>query len=268
MTVNDIVRTCSLFLFDLDGTLYLGDELFPFTAELLRELKKHGKEYRFITNNSSKNPQDYVEKMARLGLSTQPEEFITSGLVTAHFIKDHFPEKRLYVCGTASLKAEFAAEGLRLTDSPEETDAIVLGCDTELNFKKIDDICRVLCTREVPYLATHPDESCPTEYGKMPDCGALARFLYTATGKMPQIIGKPEPLMAQLAMKLVGTPKEKTAVIGDRVETDIESGISAGTYTIFVESGAETDAAQKQFGAQADVVLPDAGKMIDALQAL
>ena len=146
--VNKRFENIILFLFDMDGTLYIGNRLFDFTEELLSSIKRAGKKYLFITNNSSKSVNAYVEKLARLGIKATAEDFLTSSQATAWYLKKNYPGKRLYVCGTQSLKAELRENGFEITEDTEKTECIVMGFDTELTFKKLDDVSKMLCTKE------------------------------------------------------------------------------------------------------------------------
>ncbi len=266
MEKNELLRSKRLYLFDMDGTLYLGDQLYPFTTALLEKLKQTGRKYLFMTNNSSKSVEDYIVKLGRLGIPATRQDFITSSQATAYYLKEHFPGKRLYVCGTQSLKRELASEGFPITEAVEDTEVIVMGFDTELTFQKLYDVSYLLLTRaEIPYIATNPDYVCPTEFGSVPDCGSVCDMIYNATKKRPIVIGKPSPLMPQLAMQQWGYSREETAVVGDRIYTDVKSGIQAGITGILVLSG-ETDA---EILAASDVkphlVLKDAGEILAAL---
>ena len=138
------LRALRLFLFDLDGTLYLGETLFPFTKELLATLRKTGRDYLFMTNNSSKSVADYVKKLRRLGIPAEESDFVTSAQATLEYLRATCPGKALYVCGTASLQAELAAGGFQVTADYREAQAVVMGFDTELTFRKLEDVCRIL----------------------------------------------------------------------------------------------------------------------------
>ena len=230
-----------LFLFDMDGTLYLGERLYDFTNELLATIKARGGKYMFMTNNSSKSVSDYIKKLARLGICASEDDFITSSQATGYYLKKNYLGKVLYVCGTESLKAEIRGQGFEITDQLEKVDVVVMGFDTELTFKKLEDVSKLLLLREnIPYIATNPDYVCPTEFGSVPDCGSVCDMLYNVSGRRPLVIGKPEPLMPILAMDKWGYTKEETVVIGDRIYTDIKSGIAADVSTILVLSGETT----------------------------
>lgn len=236
----DALKNIKLFLFDMDGTLYLGDRLYDFTKELLSTIKKQGKRYLFMTNNSSKSVEDYIKKLEKLGIEAEYSDFITSSQATAMYLKDTCPDDKLYVCGTESLKQELRNSGFTVTEDLDEVDCIVMGNDTELTFKKLDDVSRLLSTREVRYIATNPDYVCPTEYGSVPDCGSVCDMIFNATGKRPLFIGKPEPAMPKIAMEMTGFKPTETVVVGDRICTDIKSGKNAGCVTILVLSGEAT----------------------------
>ena len=259
------MKDLKLFLFDMDGTLYLGDRLFSFTTELLAKIKATGGRYMFMTNNSSKSVVAYIEKLRKLGIEATEDEFITSSQATAYYLKNNHPTAKLYVCGTESLKTELRSQGFTVTENLDEVECIVMGFDTELNFKKLHDVSFMLCTRQLPYIATNPDYVCPTEFGSVPDCGSVCDMIFNATGKRPVVIGKPEALMPQLAMERTGYTKQQTAVIGDRIYTDIKSGINAGTVTVLVMSGETTQGILDASPDKPDFVLADAGLMIPEL---
>lgn len=263
---NSVLKEVKLFLFDMDGTLYLGDRLFDFTNELLATIKANGGRYMFMTNNSSKSVKDYIIKLEKLGIKADYDDFITSSQATVFYLKNHHPNATLYVCGTQSLKDEFIKEGFSLTEDTEKTECIVMGFDTELNFKKLHDISYMLCTRELPYIATNPDYVCPTEFGSVPDCGSVCDMIYNATGKRPVVIGKPEALMPQLAMEKTGYNEKQTAVIGDRIYTDIKSGINANTVTVLVMSGETTTEILENSPEKPDIVLPSGKEMLEIIK--
>ena len=263
---DNIIKKIQLFLFDMDGTLYIGDQLFPFTKQLLETIREQGRRYLFMTNNSSKSVADYVKKLERLGIHATEEDFITSSQATAYYLKKHHPKDRLYVCGTESLRRELQKEGFCVTDELSEVDCIVMGFDTELTFRKLEDVSRLLLTRELPYIATNPDLVCPTEFGSVPDCGSVCEMIFNATEKRPLVIGKPSPLMPQLAMEKWGCTGEETAVIGDRIYTDIKSGLNAGAVSILVMSGETTEEILNQSPDKPDIVLSDCGEITKALK--
>ena len=260
-----VISNIKLFLFDMDGTLYLGNRLYDFTPELLKKIRETGRDYMFMTNNSSKSVVDYIKKLKGLGIEATYDDFITSSQATSWYLQKHHAGATLYVCGTESLKEELRAGGFAVTGDTEKTDVIVIGNDTELTFKKLEDISRMLLTRDIPYIATNPDYVCPTEFGSVPDCGSFCDMLYNATKKRPLFIGKPEPLMPKLAMEKRGTDGTQTAVVGDRIYTDIKSGINAGAVSILVMCGETTQEILDTSSDKPDIVLCDTGEILKYL---
>ena len=256
-----------LFLFDMDGTLYLGERLYDFTNELLATIKARGGKYMFMTNNSSKSVSDFIKKLARLGIHATEDDFITSSQATGYYLKKNYLGKVLYVCGTESLKAEIRGQGFEITDELEKVDVVVMGFDTELTFKKLEDVSKLLLLREnIPYIATNPDYVCPTEFGSVPDCGSVCDMLYNVSGRRPLVIGKPEPLMPILAMDKWGYTKEETVVIGDRIYTDIKSGIRADVSTILVLSGETTREILEKSPEKPSYVMESGRELLDILK--
>ena len=263
----DKLKQKKLFLFDMDGTLYLGDRLYDFTNDLLAEIKKNGGKYMFMTNNSSKSVDDYIKKLNRLGVKAEYDDFITSSQATAYYLNKHYCDKTLYVCGTNSLKEELKSNGYKITENLDEVEVIVMGFDTELTFKKLEDVSKLLLLRpDIPYIATNPDYVCPTEFGSVPDCGSVCDMLYNVSGRRPLVIGKPEPLMPLLAMDKWGYTKEETVVIGDRIYTDIKSGLNAGVTTILVMSGETTYEILEKSRQKPDYVMESAREILVALE--
>lgn len=260
------IASIGLFLFDLDGTLYLGDVLFPFTKELLRAIRAKGKKYLFMTNNSSKSVEDYVKKLTRIGVDCADDDFVTSAQATIRYLLQNHAGLPLYVCGTRSLKAELGAAGLTVTENADEAGCVVMGYDTELDYKKLLDVSRLLTERpDMPYIATNPDLVCPTEFGYVPDCGSVCAMIKNATGRVPVVMGKPEPMMPRLAMEREGVEPSGCAVVGDRIYTDVKSGLNAGAKGILVLSGETTPEILASSDAKPDLVLRDAGEMIEYL---
>ncbi len=228
-----------LFLLDMDGTIYLDNHLFPGVPEFLETVKRRGGRYIFMTNNSSKGVESYIEKMRRLGVETAAEDYVTSVHVTAlHLQKKGY--RKIYVFGTSSFKNQLQSANLSVCDTlSEDIDCLCVGFDTELTFQKLEDAC-VLLGRGIDFVASHPDLVCPTAYGAVPDCGSVCQMLYNATGRRPLVLGKPEPAMPQLAMEKTGFSKGETIVLGDRLYTDIACGIRAGVDAVLVLSGEGT----------------------------
>jgi 4-nitrophenyl phosphatase len=222
------------FIFDMDGTIYLGSRLLPGAADLINHLQDQAVPYYFLTNNSSKSKLDYVEKLASFNLPVTPDQIFTSGEATAIYLQREKPGARLFVAGTPSLEDEFARYGFDLVqDNP---DCLVLGFDTTLTYDKIWKLCDFVREGR-PYIATHPDINCPTECGYMPDIGAMIAFVASSTGRNPDlIIGKPHTPIIEAILEKTGFTPAQMAMVGDRLYTDIALG-KAGITTILVLSG-------------------------------
>ena len=237
-----------LFLLDMDGTIYLDNELFPGTLPFLNYVREIGGRYLFLTNNSSRSVNAYVEKLERLGIDATADDFLTSVNALITHLKQKEPYHLCYAFGTESFREQLRAAGISVTDHLEDgIDCLLVAFDTELTFQKLEDAC-ILLNRGVDFIATNPDWVCPTWYGSVPDCGSVCEMLHRATGRRPLVIGKPQPEMAKLAMQATGFAPEETIMIGDRLYTDIASGVNAGIDTAFVLSGEGTreDLAQSE----------------------
>ncbi len=240
--MEEEIRKKKLFLFDMDGTIYKGKEVFAGVKELMEKIKQIGGKYIFITNNSSKSIYEYINKINNMGISAKYDNFYTSTQATIEFLKSNHPNKLVYCMGTKELVKELKNNNINVTTSYDKNiDVILIGYDTELQYQKLRDISKILFEKkELPYIATNPDLACPTEAEYIPDCGAMAKMLECATGRFPIFIGKPEPTMINYCMKNFGYKKEETIVIGDRLYTDIASGVNAEVSTICVLTGEAT----------------------------
>ncbi len=254
-----------LFLLDMDGTIYLSDRLFDGSAEFLSLVKEKGGRYVFLTNNSSRGTDAYIEKLRRMGVETGPEDYLTSADALIRDLQKRGEDLLWYVCGTRSLISQLRSAGVRVADGREEAQGVILGYDTELSYEKLENCC-ILLNAGVPYLATHPDLVCPTWYGSAPDCGSVIEMLHTCTGRRPRIIGKPEPSMALLAMEKFGFSKEETCLLGDRVYTDIACGASAGIDTAFLLSGEGIPADIEKYGVRPTWIFPDIRAVLEELK--
>lgn len=231
-----------LFLFDIDGTLAVGDTLYEGSAELLAHIDRIGGKAYYITNNSTKSGMDYVEKFRKsFGLETTEDLFITSGYMTIRFLKEHYTSDKIFVLGTQSFIAELRKNGLEITETAEDGIAcVVVAYDSELNYQKLIEVCKVLSTTDVPFYATNPDQCCPIDFGFIPDCGAICDMITASTGKKPTYLGKPSKEVVELCLQLSGFTKEKTLVVGDRLYTDIACGINGEVDTCVVFTGEAT----------------------------
>lgn len=223
------------FLLDMDGTFNLGDQLIDGSLRFIQMLKKLGRDYLFLTNNSSKHRGQYAEKIARLGLPIADDKVFTSGEATAAYLKKNFQASSIYVVGTPALEEEFRQHGFQLERDPPQL--VVLGFDTTLTYQKLWKLCD-LVRAGLPYIATHPDLNCPTQTGFMPDIGAMIAFVQASTGREPDIIiGKPNRMIVDAVAEKLGLKIEEMAMVGDRLYTDIALGQTSGITTCLVLSG-------------------------------
>ena len=259
----DRLREIRCFLLDMDGTFYLGDQLLPGAKEFLHYCEDKGLKYLFITNNSSKNASDYVEKLHRLGVDVVREMILTSGEATCIYLKNELPGKRIFLAGTPALEEEFHQQGISLTQ--ENPEVIVLGFDTTLTYAKLWKICD-LVRSGLPYIVTHPDFNCPTGQGYMPDIGAMIAFVAAATGHQPDVVvGKPNIPMIQAVMGKVALPLEKIAMVGDRLYTDVAMGKS-GILTILVLSGETSFEEAQKSEFQADLIVDNLADLLQKIK--
>jgi len=223
------------FMLDMDGTFYLGDHLLPGALAFLDLLNQKGLAYTFLTNNSSKNCAEYVQKLIQLGVKPKDARVYTSGDATIRYVKEHFPGKKVFLVGTLGLEKAFIESGIEL--DPVNPDLVVLGYDTTLTYQKCCDLCDMVKTG-LPYIATHPDINCPAPHGFVPDIGAMMALVETSTGrKADLIIGKPNRIMVELIAAELEVPMSHLAMVGDRLYTDIALGSTSGVTTILLLSG-------------------------------
>ena len=240
MNLKDI----RLFLFDMDGTIYLGYDLFPFTKKLLETIRAQGKRYIFMTNNSSMNVEAYVEKMRKLGIETTTDDFLTSSQVTAMYLSENLAGKKIYASGTKSFVEELSTSKAIITEEySEDIEGVVMGYDTELTYKKLWNISKILTEKDVPYIAANPDLVCPTEFGAMP---------LFAISKMAEL----DPSISV----------DTTLVIGDRLYTDIACGLRAGAHTLLVFSGETTPEQAEKSEFRAEFKMQDCGELLKILE--
>jgi 4-nitrophenyl phosphatase len=232
---TDILNNVDCFLVDLDGTIYKGDLLLSGSRRLIDTIRDLKKDYLFVTNNSSINRSITAEKLTNIGLPTMKDKILTSGEATALYLQRKQPGAQIFLIGTPALEDEFLTRGFKLTDKNPEY--IVLGFDTGLTYDKLWKLSE-LAYSGIPYIATNPDRTCLYENGFMPEIAPMIAYVKSASGKIPDIvIGKPNPIMAEIASEMTGYPLKKMAIIGDSLETDIPMGKNAGIPTVLILSG-------------------------------
>lgn len=238
-------------IFDLDGTIYLGNAALPGVPEALATLRARGKRICFVSNKPLEPREQYAAKLTRLGIPTEAADVITSGFVMAYYLAKHEPRLRLYVVGEEKLKQELRSHGLIILPEfegqdekeviePQGVDAVIVAFDRTLDYRKLNTAYQALM-RGARFFATNPDKTCPLPGGGIPDAGATIAALEHLTGRQVELLaGKPSTLIVEVAMDLLGTPPERTLMVGDRLETDMRMGIEAGMKTAAVLTGAST----------------------------
>lgn len=229
---------------DMDGTIYMGSTLFPFTKKFLADMTKAGIGYSFLTNNPSKSVTDYLGKLAGLGIEADEENMYTTSLAAIDYIKAHYPEaKRLFLLGTPSMITQFEKAGfVSCADDPEDVpDVLVAAFDMTLEYSRL---CRAAwwASQGIPYIATNPDRVCPTDQKVvLVDCGSICKCIEHATGRRPDItLGKPDPNMLKGILDRHGLRPEEVAMVGDRIYTDTAMAHNAGAFGVLVLSGETT----------------------------
>ncbi len=224
------------FALDMDGTVYLDETWIDGAREFLSRIEQTGRKYCFMTNNSSKNAEAYIDKLHRMGLDIDPEkQLVTSGHATIAYLNKQFPGKKVYLFGNRVLMDEFEAAGIVLEE--DHPDVVVTAFDTSFTWTKLCRLCDFI-RAGIPYIGTHPDYNCPTKTGFVPDIGALFAYVQASAGRMPdKIVGKPNREIIDYMLNVMSAEPKSTAVVGDRLYTDVQSGISNGLYGILVLSG-------------------------------
>lgn len=229
---------------DMDGTIYMGSTLFPYTLKFLSDMKEAGIGYSFLTNNPSRSVADYLKKLEGLGIQADEDNMYTTSLAAIDYIKTHYPSaKRLFMLGTPSMVSQFEKAGFEAcADDPDDVpDVLVVAFDMTLEYSRL---CRAAwwASQGVPYVATNPDKVCPTDQRTvLVDCGSLCRCIEHATGRRPDItLGKPDPNMLKGILDRHGLQPEEIAMVGDRIYTDTAMAHNAGAFGVLVLSGETT----------------------------
>ena len=261
-----LLRDTKLFVLDMDGTYYLGDIILDGARDFLDAVKESGRDYLFFTNNSSRSPEDYIRKLAKMDTPITRDQIMTSGDVTARYLLTHYPEKTVYLVGTPPLVENFRNAGVKLVEN-QQPDIVVVAFDTTLTYEKLSNACTYIRDGAM-FLATHLDINCPTETGFIPDCGAFCAAITLSTGKQPKYLGKPFIETVDMVLDKTGYTREEVAFVGDRLYTDVATGVKNGAHGVLVLTG-EThleDLAASEV--QPDVIYESLGEMGKLLRTL
>ena len=247
-----------LWILDMDGTVYLGNQLFPETLPFLQRIRESGASYLFFTNNASRAKDTYVTRLNGMGIPAGPENILTSAETTIAFLKQHRPGKSVYVVGTPDLIRSFEDAGICVE---EDAPIVVASFDTTLTYDKLEKACRYI--REgAEFISTHPDFNCPVEGGFIPDSGAICALITASTGKLPRYFGKPYEDTLQIIEEFSGVAREDMVVVGDRLYTDIALGAKHGVASVLVLSGETTLEDLEESDVQPSVIVQNVGELL------
>src|SRR5512133_2540567 len=225
------------FIFDLDGTVYLGERLIPGAEGVIRRLREAGKKVVFLSNKPLYAREDYAAKLSRLGIPTTPEEVVNSTFVLVRYQQNLAPDAKVFVMGELPFVAEMARAGFRLTENPDEIQYVVAAFDRTFDYRKYNIAFQAI-KKGAHFIATNPDRTCPIDGGELPDCaGVIAALEATTLKKVEVIVGKPSPITVAVALEVMGLEAADCILVGDRLETDIRMGIESGMKTALVMTG-------------------------------
>ena len=237
------VRAYAGYLFDLDGTIYLGDELLPGAAELVHGLRDAGRETLFLSNNPTKNPQMYADKLTKLGLPTPVNRIVNPLVTIVAWLRKEAPRAGVFIIGEEPLQEAIRSAGFRLTEDPREIDVVVASYDRSFDYRKLQIAFDALWQhRRARLVATNPDAYCPMPMGRgEPDAAAVIAAIEACTGvRCEANVGKPAGVMLQTALDVLGLPGQDCVMVGDRLQTDIAMAVDAGIDSALVLTGEAT----------------------------
>ena len=280
--MNEKIAAIRCFALDMDGTIYLGNQWIEGAREFLDAVKSSGREYVFLTNNSSKDPNTYVDKLKSMGLMVTRDKIITSADATLEVLKKDYPGKRVFLLGNDLLKKQFEDAGIELVNElllnryktagnidneikDHVAEVAVIGFDTSLDYTKMCVVCDLI-RAGIPYISTHPDFNCPTETGCVPDAGSIHAFIEASTGRKPdRIIGKPNADIMDHLLARTGYKRDEVAMVGDRLYTDVAAGVTNGICGILVLSGEATSDDVKTSDVKPDMIFDSVKDIIPLL---
>ena len=273
MNNYDRLINTRLFLLDMDGTLYLGDDVFPGAVDFIHSISETGRKYIYLTNNSSRAGVDYITRLRKLGFPCEAENVFTSGMATGEYLNQNYPGAKVYLAGTKAFYRELQSYGIDLVNDEnghtdvDTVDVVVQGFDTELVYEKLDLACHFL-RRGAKFIAANPDWVCPMPADEvLPDCGSICALLTAASGVKPEYIGKPNRNMIDVVSKMTGVPNENICAVGDRLYTDIAVAKNAGSVSVCVLSGESSEQDIAESDIKPDYVLQNVAEIAKILRA-
>jgi len=251
-------------ILDMDGVIWRSDSPIGDLPVIFGRIKEHGLKYVFATNNGTKTPDQYVSTLAKLGVNVDASQVVTSALGVAHMLAQKFPRgSKAFMIGEDGIRMALQAKGFEIlsTENAQEAHFFVIGIDRQINFEKMRE-ATLLVRRGIPFYATNPDKTFPTPRGEIPGAGAWISVITTATEVEPIYAGKPFPYLVELSLERLGTKKEETLVVGDRLETDIAAGQAVGCPTALVLSGVSTKEQADEWKPKMDFIADDLSSLI------
>lgn len=266
MTQSVHLKEVRAVLLDMDGVVYVGEECLPGVQELLDYLEATGRNWLFVTNNSSRTPAQFVEKIARMGIGADESHILSSALATASWLAEQYPDGvRVFMIGQDGLRWALEGEGITVVEDARMADVVVSGIDFNVRYERLADA--TLAVRAgAGFVGTNSDTSFPSERGQIPGTGALLALLEAATGVAPTVIGKPNAGMFEQAMHKLGTTAATTLMVGDRYETDIAGAIELGMPTAAVLTGITTEEEFRAVVPRPDLILPGLPALLNVLR--
>jgi len=251
-------------ILDMDGVVWKADAPIGNLPEIFARIRERGLKFVFATNNGTKTPEDYQQKLADLGVDVEPWQVVTSALGIAFMLSQKYPRgTKIFMIGEAGIRVALEEKGFEILSvaNATEAQAVVMGIDRGINFDKIAE-ATLLVRAGIPFYTTNTDRTFPTPRGEIPGSGAWVSIITTATNIEPIIAGKPFPYLMELSLERLGTKKEETLVVGDRLETDIAAGQSVGCPTALVLSGVSTKAQADEWKPKMDVIADDLASLV------
>ncbi|MFQ6089536.1 MAG: HAD-IIA family hydrolase [Candidatus Methanofastidiosia archaeon] len=250
-------------IIDMDGVLYRGKTPLPYSKEFIEFLKKRGYKFMLLTNNSSKTQKEYQRKLLKMKIKVDENQILTSSVAISKYLSKIKPCAKIYVIGERGLYSELEKRGFEITK--KDPDFVVVGWDRRFNFEKLNVACRLI-RKGAEFYATNTDSTYPQERGLLPGCGALVAAVQECAGVKPHVVGKPNPYIINLALNMMEAEKEESAIIGDRIATDILAGVRSGIKTILILTGIEDKKSLKESRVKPDFVFKDLVEILEWLK--
>ena len=254
-------------IIDMDGVIWKGDSPIDDLPSIFDRIRKRGLKFVFATNNGTKTPEQYVDRLADFGVKVEPWQVVTSALGIAHILAQKFSRgTKVFMIGEDGIRCALEENGFKVVSGEEArgVEAVVMGIDRSVDFQKLAE-ATLLVRRGVPFYATNPDKTFPTPRGEIPGAGAWVSVVTTATGVEPIYAGKPFPFMMELSLERLGTKKEETLVVGDRLETDIAAGQALGCPCALVLSGVSTREQAEEWKPKIDLLADDLASLVNRI---